>query len=1240
MLPSYSVKRPFTVVVAVVGVLLVGAIAFMNMTPDLLPSMNLPYAMVMTTYVGASPETVEQVVTRPIEQAMATTPNIKTISSISGENLSLVILEYHGDTNMDSTVLEISQTLNQIHAAWNDDAISAPTIMKFNPEMLPIMLASVDMEGRSAAEVSRWTEEAVIPYFERIEGVASVSAAGLVEEQVQVEINEGKIEALNDRILRAIDSGLADTRQKLEDARAELDSQRAQLEEEVEAQRGQLLSARYEVNMGLGQLNAGLTQIDEGERKLEEGRLQLVTAIQAMEEQQTQLQQSEQALAALGSAISQEQSLQLVALRQGLQDLSAQLEQAKASLAEIDAQLAALADQRAQLMAQKGELEQHAAQIRSGLAVIDDQVAEARAALEAGEAELDAQQEKFDEARDAAFEQARLDGVITPEMVSALLQAENFALPAGYISVDGQQVLVRVGDKFKNVDQVRDLVLMAPGLEGVETVRLSDVADVSLINDSDDVYAKVNGNEAVILTFQKQNTYSTTRVSRDIRDQMAALEEENPGVHMTVIMDQGDYINIVVDSVWQNVFYGGFLAILILLVFLRDIRPTVVVAASIPISIIFSLAIMYLTGITLNVISLAGLALAVGMLVDNAIVVIENIYRLRSEGLSAAQAAIRGTRQVAGAIVSATLTTMVVFLPIVFTQGITRELFTDMGLTIAFSLLASLLVALTLVPSMASITLRRPSRVKATLPDNLVHRYDRALRWCITHKVVPLLLAGLLFAGSVVYAFFIGTSFLPETDSNQLSVTLQMPSGSTSEDLPAMADTVMERILALPDVETVGASQNMGIGMLGGLSGASNSLYMYVILKDGKAKSSQQVGREILDATADLDCTLDVNTSNMDVSALTGSGIEAMIKGPDIDTLRRLAVDVADILSQVPGAQNISTGLEEPAPELRITVDKEKAMTYGLTVAQVYAQVGAVVSGGTTATTLTVSNQDFPVVVTRPTNASSDWRALESLELQGNRRGEPVTVKLHDIAYISRGEGLAAIRRENQQRTITVTAGVGQDYNVGLVNREFERRLADYPLPEGYTIELSGENEVINTTLRDLIYMVALSLVLIYLIMVAQFQSLMSPFIIMFIIPMAFTGGMLGLMVGRMELSAIAMLGFLMLAGVVVNNGIVMVDYINQLRWEGMEKREAIVQAAKTRMRPILMTALTTILGLSTLAGGVGMGADMLQPLAVVSIGGLLYATLLTLFIVPALYDLMGGRLGRKPRDLAEEEEA
>ncbi len=900
-------------------------------------------------------------------------------------------------------------------------------------------------------------------------------------------------------------------------------------------------------------------------------------------------------------------------------------------LANIETRMQVISAMEPSLNAGLEQAKQGYEALTSGQMTASSKLAAAQAQILLGQSKIDEGIEEFKAARENAVEQADLKNIITESMISGILTANNFSMPAGYLEDTTGKYLVKVGDVYGSTEELGNTLLFHT--EATGEVRVRDVADVAVQNTSDGTYAKVNGADGIVLSFQKQSTASTADVAHRIADTIETLQAGKSGLRITPLMNQGDYIDMIVGSVLENLLFGGALAILVLLLFLRDWRPTVVIACSIPISLMFAVTLMYFSNITLNIISLSGLALGVGMLVDNSIVVIENIYRMRSQGVPVKKAAVEGAKQVAAAIAASTLTTICVFLPIVFTQGISRQLFTDMGLTIAYSLSASLIVALTLVPAMSATTLRTVSEKKHGLFEKFVNGYEKVLRWSLDHKKTVLLGAVGLLAVAVLGVTVMGTAFIPEMNSEQMSATLSLREEEEGVDLYALSDQVSDAILGIDGVEYVGAMDG-GSSMLG-MGGGSGSISYYILLSEGRRASNKEIEREIYARTADLAGEVSVQSSTMNMSMLSGSGVELVLKCNDLDVLAEESEKIAEILRTVEGLADVKTGYEGADVELRVTVDKDAAMRYSLTVAQIYSEIASALVEETDSTTVTAGDTDYPVVIIRHNPQNLTAATLGDFKMTvTNTDKEEEEIRLSDIATISQEQAVGTVRRDNQARYNTVTAAVADGYNIGLVSRELEKALESYTPPAGCTLEEQGENETINSALGDLVQMVLLAIVFIYLIMVAQFQSLLSPFIVLFTIPLAFTGGLLLLWICGMELSVISMLGFLVLAGVVVNNGIVFVDYTNQLREEGMKKREALIETGRARVRPILMTALTTILAMSTMALGIGSGAEMTQPMAVVTIGGLTYATLLTLIVVPVVYDL----LHRRPMKQLDEE--
>ncbi|HPP31472.1 MAG TPA: efflux RND transporter permease subunit, partial [Soehngenia sp.] len=1002
MLPKLSVKRPYTVFVAVILVLVLGAVSFMNLKTDLLPNLELPYVIIMTVYPGASPEEVEVAVTKPIEQAVSTINDVKNVESTSNENQSMVIIEFNSTVNMDSAIIEISSNLDMVKAGFNDH-IQSPMVMRLNPDMLPIMVSSVDIEGKDTKEISKIVSEEIIPQFEGVAGVASVSGQGLIEEEIEVLIDQTKIDNLNSEILKKVDSKLAETENKLNDGKKEIESGLAQIESEREKQ-------LTEINSGLEKIKSAKTEINKAEESINDGLEQLYSnkkvvsdSIDEIDNQLEKLNITEAILIAGGGTSPQYPGQTLETVKSQKQILEAKKTELKNSLDSINTKISELEKQSKDIQNKKVDLLAQEANLNNAKLALTTQLDNAKNNLLNTQKEIDKGYEEFEKAREDAFKQASLDGVITKSMISQILSAQNFSMPAGYVSDENGKYVVKVGDKLSDINEISNLLLFDTGDDLIGKIYLSDVAEINMLNNLDDNYTKVNNNDAVMLIMQKQSNFSTSEVAKGIRDKMEDISAKDPSIHFTPLLDQGVYIDIVINSVLDNIVYGGILAILVLLIFLRDIRPTLIIALSIPISIVFAIALMYFGGISMNVISLAGLALGVGMLVDNSIVAIENIYRLRGEGYSSVKASVIGANEIAGAITSSTLTTAVVFLPIVFTQGISRQLFTDMGLTIAFSLFASLLVALTLVPTMSSTILAKSSSKESKIFYKLVNIYEKVIRWALRRKAIVLIAASLLLVLSAALAYSKGTEFIPTMESPQMLVTLDAPSEYDTDEVKELGNSVVAEILNLEGIDTVGA-------FLGGIQGFgqnTNQISLYVLLDEESGVKNSEMKAEIEKIANDMGVKLNVSESNMDISAIAGSGMEIIVKGPELDTLNTVSEEVMEIMNSVEGISNVSNGLDDQNKEINITVNKELAMENNLTVAQVYAQISNIIATPRAATTLSNIQDEYPVIVVESVNKNFTRSDLENFELEITNSDDKV--KLTEIATITESDSMNSI---------------------------------------------------------------------------------------------------------------------------------------------------------------------------------------------------------------------------------------
>ena len=1292
-MPKFSVKKPLTVFVAVLAILVLGVVAYLKMTPDLMPNMDFPYVILVTTDPGASPETVEADITKPLEQSMATLDRIKNVTSSSMDSVSMVVLEFEDGVNMDTVSVDIQQKINQLKGSWSD-TVGDPYVLKMNPSMLPVQVTALSYDGKDITELSDFVTDTLSPKLEGITGVASVTVSGKVQHQLHVILSQKKLDDLSRRLSDAIAKQLDDAAGQLSSARGQVNSAKAAIRSaEESAVRDAVTQALTTIQDSLKTMRDSRDQLQANLRELaeiqaEKARLEAENApyqarIEAIRHDPSMTEEEKQAAIAEIESDPEYVRIQadLAALDLRMAALGVKWDEAVQRAKEWQKQLEELEKQLRDLETDEG-VAKLADQVTAGTLTMADavtQIISANIQLDSALNQIDQGLQTLEESRSAALSQADLSSSLNLSTITALLTAQNFSMPAGYLKEDGVNYMVSVGDAIGSRQDLEDLVLFDLGMDGIDPIRMKDVADVAITDNSSEIYDKLNGKDGVIVSFNKQSTYATAEVSDNINSRFRELEAEYKGLSFVPLMDQGDYIYLIINSILSSLGWGALFSVLILYLFLRDLRPTVITLCSIPISVIFAVVLMYFSGVTINMISLSGLAVAVGMLVDNSVVVIENIYRLRAKGATVIQAAVSGARQVLGAITASTLTTVCVFLPIVFVEGITKQLFTDLALTMTYSLLASLIVALTLVPAMASGMLRKEKPQKPGLLDRVYPAYRKAVSWSLRHRAVVLLLSLVLLLGSAGATLARGFAFMPNIDMNTVNLTVSMPEGCTREQAVSLADEVLRRAAQVENVETVGAMMSSS-GSSGGMDmtsmmssgGGAYDVTAYITLTEGA--SGAKAGQQIEAACTGMDCTVTASGA-MDsyMTYLTGSGVALNVYGSDMEQMQSAAKTLAAKLATVPGTENVSDGLEQAATALHLSVDRNAAMEKGLTVAQVYMAVASALTDTDSSLSLTLDGLDVSVSIQSPEESRMTREKLMDLEIDpsamsamssmmsaasgsgsmsgmsgmssgsGSMSGmsgmssgstsavqaaEPV--RLGDIAKLEETVSLNTIHRDQQRRYITVSADVADGYNVTKVTTAAQAAIAEVDLPQGIIASFQGENEAIMDAIRQLLLMLLLGIVLVYLVMVAQFQSLRSPLIVMFTIPLAFTGGFLALLLAGIEVSVVSLVGFVMLVGVIVNNGIVLVDYINQLRLEGMGRREAIIEAGVTRLRPILMTSLTTILGLVVMAFGKDVGTALMQPVALVCIGGLLYATLMTLLVVPCMYDILSRRDLRK----------
>jgi len=1016
---SLSIKRPVAVLMVICIVLVLGAFSFINLPVDLLPEMNFPMMAVFAAYEGAAPEEVEAMVTRPLEEVLATVPGIERITSTSGQGSSTVMLEFSWGADLDLLALDVREKIDQVKGMLPDE-VQTPTVFKFDPSLMPVLWLSVAGDV-SPAELKRLADEIVKPRLERIEGVASAAVIGGVEREIRV---------------------FADP----------------------------------------------------------------------------------------------------------------------------------------SLLAHHG---------------------------------------------------------LTLEQFGQLLRMENLNVSAGRLAEGDRELQVRSLGEFSSPAELESLVLRTTS---AGTLYLRDVAEVRDGFTEEQQLTRLNGKPGISVALYKQSGVNTVRLSAAVNDELQELAGDLPsGTRIGVIFDQAEFINSSVGNMLNMGLSGAVLALFVLFLFLRNLRSTLVIGLAMPVSIIATFVLMFFNGLTLNLITLGGLALGIGMMVDNAIVILENIFRFRQQGIESKEAAIIGSNEVAGAIVAATLTTVVVFLPVIFVEGIASQIFGSMAWTVSFSLLASLAVALSVVPMLSSRLLKMADGSTGKLSVRFANFfegvdafYGRMLRFSLRHRklVVGLLITS--FVGSLALVPLVGTEFIPGMDDNWLMVNVRLPDGASLTETKQMALRLEDQLSQIEEVRdtfvTIGASSGMG----GGAGGAQlNRATLEVRLKERGEREfdNNQMADKIRLLTATV-AGAEINVRPSQNMSLGGGGapVDILLKGDSLLVLQQLADEVKLIVEQVEGTREVATSFDRAWPELQVRVDREQAAALGIQSAAVSNTLRTALSGQVV-TRMRGDGREVDVRLQVPAALRENIADLQSLEVFAPNG---MRVPLGEVAEFSQALGAVSIARNDQVRSANVTAQLS-GRSLGPVVADINKELAQLSLPSGYSVEFVGEQQQMAESFASLGMALLLAILLVYMIMAAQFESLLHPFIIMFALPPTFVGVVLSLALTGRTLNVPAFIGVIMLAGIVVNNAIVLVDYINKLRERGNSCREAILLAGPVRLRPILMTTLTTVLGMLPMALGHGAGAETQAPLATAVIGGLSFSTLLTLLVVPVIYSILDD-LGERVR--------
>lgn len=819
---------------------------------------------------------------------------------------------------------------------------------------------------------------------------------------------------------------------------------------------------------------------------------------------------------------------------------------------------------------------------------------------------------------------SRLKGYnLTISSIGQQLGADNIAIPGGDLDNGSQTLAVRTDGEYSSIDDVKNALISLPA---GGTVRLSQIADVSMQPKDQDAISKVDGEECIILSVNKQSGSNTAQIAELAKAEFDSLLKSNDSLQWNIVMDQSDYINMTVDNAIQNIWMGVLFAAIVLFLFLRDFGATMAVTIAMPCCILFTFLIMNVLGITLNMMSLGGITLGIGMIVDNSIVVLENIFTYRADGYDRLEACTKGTGEVIGAVIASTLTTVAVFLPIALSGGMAGMMFKEFCITIVALLLSSLIISITLVPLLCYFLLGgtkqqsiKPQGSGATpiTEKPLSRAYRSSLNFLITHRWAGVALTVVICIVSVLSVSQAGMELIPEMDEGEVSVTVSMPNGSTMEDTAAIEDRIAAiAVDTIPELEQIYYSTGSSTSIMSSSSGASVTISLVDL--DQRDRSSADIAKQLRHDLQDIaGCELTVSTSST-MSMSTDSDISVELTGDDYDQLAETADDLASQISALPDAINVESSAGEQTPRVAVKINRENASRFGLNA----ATIGGLVRGeltGSTATTLRMNGEEYDVTVAGDEDVATSLDALRSMQIPTMTGG---TVPLSMVADVYTELSPQSIVRKNQKETVTIT-GESESGNSNAIKAAVDDIVAKYELPDGVEV---GEGDTaasqIAETTGTLMLALAVAILLVYFILATQFNSFSLPIAIMLILPIGLLGSMIMLWPTGNHVSMVALLGVIILAGTVVNSSIVLIDYTLQRRQRGEDKNTAILNACPRRVRPVLMTAMTTILGLVPMVCSSGEGSEMMKPMGVVMMTGMVISTIATLFITPVYYSL------------------
>ncbi|HLQ72653.1 MAG TPA: efflux RND transporter permease subunit [Bacillota bacterium] len=810
---------------------------------------------------------------------------------------------------------------------------------------------------------------------------------------------------------------------------------------------------------------------------------------------------------------------------------------------------------------------------------------------------------------------------ITTETIIQSLNSANESSSVGTVDKGSKDLQLRVVGEYESVSDIEETIMQT---EDDSVIRLTDIATVEDTFKKEDGITLVNGSPSLVLSVMKKTDGNTVDVAEDVLASMKELNKDLPdGVELETIIDTSEFITMSIDSVIQNILLGGFISVFILLLFLKSIRATIVIGLSIPIAIISTFTLMYFTGETLNILTLGGLALGIGMMVDSSIVILENIYSYHQRGYSLYESATKGASELTPAIIASTTTTLVVFLPIVYVDGIASDLFTPLALTVSFSLIASLVVAITLVPMLSSKLLSSVMDKQGkrywfnTLLERVADFYQSVLEKILKFRKTTFIAVGIAIVASLALTPFIGAEFIPSSDQGQIQVDVETAPGSTLDHTEVIIDRVSEKIEPFEkyiEMNFVSAGGGGFDGMSAG--GSEASFTMQLLPASERDKSTAEIVEEMDESFQEIPSAT-IKVSEMEEGMGMGEPIQVQLSGPEHEVLRDLSETVVEEMSSVDGVFNPESGASEGVPQMAVHIDAAKAKMYGLTEEQVTGQIQLQFTGQM-ATRYREQGEELDVYLYYPEDERSTINDLQNMPIQSPTGA---SISLEDVATFEEEQGPVTLLRQNQQPQMNVSSEI-MNRDLGGVLKDVEAKLDAMSFPEGYSYSIGGEAEDMVKSFSDLALALVFSIFLVYAVMAVQFENFLFPFIIMFAMPATIIGVIGGLYISGIAFSIPAFIGIIMLAGIVVNNSIVLVDYINILRRRGMERYDAIIEAGRSRLRPILMTTLTTVLGMVPLGLALGEGAEMQQPLAITIIFGLTVSSIFTLILIPVVYTM------------------